>query len=291
MKTRAPLRISFAGGGTDIEPYCSLYGGCVISAAIQIYAEATYPSERKKMTPLEQSIIDHFHCDGISISTHCVAAPMSGLGGSAANFVAGIRAITEMTKQEIAELAFDLERNKLGVLGGKQDQYAAAFGGLNYLTFEKDGRVGGLHIPIPEGLEDLLLLVYLGKRIINGHDIIKDQSSRDNRKNFDIQKAIVQSMHSALGKDDFKLFGLLLEQAWQSKVQFSPYVTSVDINEFHDKCLQNGAIAGKLTGAGGGGYMLLMEWPNKPGELRKYLRSQKIKYLNVKFDTEGVKCL
>ena len=288
--TRAPLRISFAGGGSDIEPYCSEYGGCVMSAAIQMYTYASL-SKKHKQSELEKVITRYSGLPiGYNLEIKQEAEPMSGLGGSASCFVAGIKLLEpEWERKTIAEWAFHLERNVMGVAGGKQDQYMASYGGMNFLKFEHNMVTIYTIVP-PEKLEDLLLLVYLGKRNYAGKDIIKDQMSRDNRENFSIQKRIAYAMRDVLLSNDLPAFGNLIEMAWQSKVKFSPLIATGEIQDFHDNCLNNGAIAGKLTGAGGGGYMLLMEHPGKVGELRKYLNNQRIDYRDVKFDNEGVKC-
>ena len=291
---RAPLRVAFAGGGSDIEPYCSEYGGCVMSAAIQMYARATYfPSYANKTTnqsEIEKTITNCFDAKG-GLKLENEAEPMAGLGGSASCFVAGIKCLKpDMEKKEIAELAFHLERNVMGVAGGKQDQYAASYGGMNFLRFEHRMTVVYPLVP-PEELEKLLVLVYLGKRNYAGKDIIKDQMARDNIENFREQKQIASVMRTALLSNDLLAFGNLIEMAWQSKLKFSPLIATDEIKAFHDNCLKNGAIAGKLTGAGGGGYMVLMENPGRVGELRNYLATQKIDYKDVKFDLEGVKCL
>ena len=284
VNTRAPLRISFAGGGTDISPYCDEYGGCVLSAAIQIYAYANYPTPNRQPSRLELII-----GDGL-LKVTPEALPMSGLGGSASCFVAGIKAVRpDLGSGEIAESAYHLERDVLGVLGGRQDQYASAFGGLNYMEF--GAKVELESLSVPEGLDKLLVLVYLGRRNHDGTDIIKDQMERGNLANFATQKEIVKAMKMAVTSKDLLSFGNLLEMAWESKVRFSPYIATDEIREFHKKALENGAMAGKLTGAGGGGYMLLMQHPEKKGELIHYLISERIDFLNVKFDMEGVKCL
>ena len=279
---RAPLRVSMAGGGTDIEPYCSEYGGCVVAGAIQYYAQAIYPSSPVIVAEMEQVIMDYFHLKEVVKITNG-APQMSGLGGSAACFVVGIKAVRpDMPKDEIAALAFHLERNDMGIKGGKQDQYISAYGGLNYIEFGATVKVESLKIPV--GFEDLLLLVYMGKRKEMGEDIIQDQMQRYHLPAFHRQKAIAYSMKAALSSKDLISFGKLLDEAWRVKVQYSPYISNADINTFYADCLKNGAIGGKLTGAGGGGYMLLMEHPDKAGQLRTYLK----KYESIRFDTAGV---
>jgi len=290
MKAYAPLRISFAGGGTDVEPYCSEYGGAVISAAIKWYAVARYANDHKH-NDLEACIYKDAQLVDKSIKIVAECQPMSGLGGSASCFVAGIKLLNpEADPYTLAKKAFYLERKVLGVTGGSQDQYAAAFGGVNVMTFGKGGRVEMKRIIPPTKLEDLLYLVYLGKRNNAGADIIQDQMKRNNLEAFSIQKQLVDSMRMALERNKLRLFGIFLDMAWISKKQLTPYITSPSIDDFHDKCLKNGAIAGKLTGAGGGGYMLLMEDPEKQGELRRYFNREQIEYRKVEFDLEGARC-
>ena len=288
--TRAPLRVSFAGGGTDIEPYCSEYGGAVLAGAIQIYAQAFYPSQNVIPSEMEREINDCFGLGQVKITNG--APQMSGLGGSASCFVAGIKAVRpDLGKEAIAKLAIHLERRGLGIPGGKQDQYMAAFGGLNYMTFTKD-KVDIESLKIPDGLESLLLLVYMGKRSNEGQYIIKDQmerfKARSNIQAFDVLKSLAGKMRQFILDEDLELFGKHLGYAWNTKKFYSPLITTPKIDAFYDDCQRNGAIGGKLTGAGGGGFMLLMEHPSKQGELRTYLREKNIDYHNIKFDTEGV---
>lgn len=286
MKTKAPLRISFAGGGTDVEPYVSQEGSIIIAAAIKMYVYATFPGNGE--SEIEQVITSELGIpERLSITNE--HPPMSGLGGSASCFVAGIKAVNpELGKEEIAKLAFHLERNVMGVVGGKQDQYMAAYGGLNYLEFNKHTWVEPLEIP--QGLEELLLLVYMGKRNNRGQDIIQDQMHRMNKEAFSKQKEIAKDMKSALESNWVREFGRLLNDAWIWKLQFSPLVASFDIQEFYNQCLDWGAIGGKLTGAGGGGYMLLMEDPSKKNQLRQLLLKHGVDYKTVEFDMEGVSC-
>jgi len=289
MRTRAPLRISFAGGGSDIEPYASEYGGCVLAAAIKYYAQAIYPSEPVVPSEMEQTIIDFYQLPDIVKLTNG-APQQSGLGGSAACFVAAVKAVRPtLHKEEIASAAFHLERNIMGIAGGMQDQYVSARGGLLYLKF--DGRNVDIEkVIIPEGLARTLILVYMGRRVNAGQDIIKDQMNRMQFSVFHKQKAIARGMKECLEKQDLHAFGVLLDEAWQSKMQYSPMIACDKIKDFYHNCRDWGAIGGKLTGAGGGGYMLLMEYPEH-GKLRKNLSDRGIKYLDVSFDTEGVKVL
>jgi D-glycero-alpha-D-manno-heptose-7-phosphate kinase len=291
IKTRAPLRISFAGGGTDIEPYCSEYGGMVLSAAIQKYAYAE-TTRGKAVSGIERTIADCYPEYTLYPHIQCDAPPMSGLGGSAACFVAGIKAMAPgMTPGAIYKLAFHLEREVMVIAGGKQDQMASAFGGFNYMTFGPGKTEKVESLDIPEHLESLLFLVYMGERKNQGADIIKDQMQRGNLDNFEFQKKIVVAMKDALRFKNLRSFGQMILMAWLSKLQYSPYIANTEIKDFNRECLQNGAIGGKLPGAGGGGYMMLMADPDNPDKLPAYLKKKNVKYETVKFDMEGVKCL
>lgn len=283
---RAPLRVSFAGGGTEIEPYLSQYGGAVLNAAIKYYAQAIYPSSEVVPSEMEKVISDFFQCKLVKLTNG--APQMSGLGGSAACFVAGIKAIyPELSKDEIANLAFHLERNVMGVAGGKQDQFASAYGGLLHIEFTAEDTF--VHrLDIPDGFARLFVLVHMGKRDMSGADVIKDQIQRYNVQGFHEQKRIVDEMLIAVEKSDFLTFGKLLDEAWRIKEGLSPLISNDKIKEFYQSALTWGAIGGKITGAGGGGYMLLMEHPEEYGRLRANLSDREIPYLDVYFDTKGV---
>ncbi len=285
---QAPLRISFAGGGTDIEPYVGEYGGCVLASAIKVYAQAIYPSANVMTADMEQTIMDYFELkDAVKITNG--APQMSGLGGSASCFVAGIKAVApHLSKEEVALTAFHLERNILNIAGGKQDQYCASYGGTMLMEF-KNGKTQIERINPPSNLSKLLLLVYMGKRKDMGQDIIKDQMNRDNLLGFHRSKGIARNMKQCLTHNNLIGFGELLNEAWQIKQKYTPMMATGEIIDFCDNCLTWGAIGGKLTGAGGGGFMLLMEHPNKWGQLRTALMDKGIKYHTVEFDTEGVK--
>ena len=291
IKTKAPLRITFAGGGTDIEPYCSEYGGVGLSATIKIYAQAVYPCLHKDESLMEEIIVQYLGHRGM-VQIKNGAPPMSGLGGSAACFVAGIKAVNpDLRKEDIAKLAFHLERNVMEVAGGKQDQYATAYGGLNYMTFDGN-KVDIEKIEPPAGLADSLILVHMGARRLNGADLLLDWLRRLEKKtnimSFHQQKEIAKAMRGCLKQGDLVGLGRLLHRAWEVKQEFSPLIANEKIKEFYNNALGWGAIGGKLTGAGGGGYMLLMEDPNQRGLLRGNLSDREIPYLDVHFDTEGV---
>jgi len=285
---RAPVRICFAGDGTDVEPFCSDEGGYVLSLGIKPYITAMYPSFHPHYSAIEKIIASHFKIkEGISILS---SFPLrTGLGASASCFVAGIKAVSpQLTRDEIVKLAIDLEQNTMMIGGGKQDQYMATYGGFNFMTFSATKSLVET-LSIPDMLQDLLLLVYVGER--TAEDIIEDQRSRlqigENLESFRRLKSIAVEMKDIVSKD-LEGFGVLLHEAWEVKRRLSPLVTNNDIDNLYADCCLNGAIGGKLAGAGGGGYMVLMEHPAQRRRLHHYLQSKAIGYTKVEIDNDGV---
>ncbi|MEM4270859.1 MAG: GHMP kinase [Candidatus Pacearchaeota archaeon] len=196
--------------------------------------------------------------------------PRSGLGSSAAAFVSIISAFNvafgkKLTKHEIAQLAYDIERNKLKIKGGKQDQFASAYGGLNFMKF-KNNSVKVSKVNISKGtlleLEKCLLLVFIGKRKKDGHDIIADQTNslvsgnKQVSNALDSTKQIAIEMYKSLKSGNIEEFGKLLNKAWIEKKKYSPYISNKYIDKIYSAAIDAGAIGGKITGAGGGGHMI-----------------------------------
>jgi D-glycero-alpha-D-manno-heptose-7-phosphate kinase len=206
---------------------------------------------------------------GFDLFLHSNAPPGSGLGSSSTMMVALIGLLKEfnslpLTDYEIAQLAFDVERGDLGLRGGLQDQYAATFGGFNFLEVHGDRVVvNPLRVPTDTvmELEHNLLLAYTG-RTRQGDHIIEDQSQRFQASNEDAtaglraQKQLAVDMKNALLQRRVHEFGDLLHQSWEAKKRLSDRISSADIDEMYDEARKAGAIGGKVTGAGGGGYML-----------------------------------
>lgn len=331
IRSRAPTRISFAGGGTDTPPYCDTQGGCVVSAAINRYAYSTIESRndqeihiesgdflKKVMIPDMDSITYDDELDvlkaavknmnsrrmGLNVFMRTDVPPRSGLGGSAAAFVSLIGSFDHlngktMTNYEIAETALRLEREELRIPGGKQDQYASVFGGLNFIEF-KDGHVRVNPLKMPKDnqleLEKHLLLAYLGDRkVSNGGDIIKDQTRNIQNGNedaisaFNRMKEITIETRNALKSGDLMRFAELLHEGWLSKKKFSNLISNDDINKVYDFARKNGALSGKMTGAGGGGFMLFFCEPNKEHSLAAKLQDIGINPMPFAFDFEGLR--
>jgi D-glycero-alpha-D-manno-heptose-7-phosphate kinase len=297
IRAKAPLRISFAGGGTDVPPYPERNGGCVLSATIDSFAWGSLrprQDESIKLTSadfnllleydtkselrfdgqldLVKAVINHSgakNSGGFEIFLHSDAPPGSGLGSSSALIVALVGLIKEfknvrMTQYEIAESAYRIERVDLGIRGGLQDQYAASFGGFNFMEFYEDRVVVNplrVHPEVLNELEHNLLLCYTGQTRPSDH-IIEDQTRRLESGNEDTvgalaqQKQLAVDMKCALLRHRLNDFGDLLHAAWEAKRKISTKISNPLIEEMYATARKNGALGGKITGAGGGGFIL-----------------------------------
>lgn len=302
MRSRAPVRISFAGGGTDVSPYPEQKGGCVVSATINKYSFTSlritdskliklhsHDSQEIVLQSVEDAVLDgNFDLaktvlremkpqSGVELFFRNDVPPRSGLGSSAAGFVSLLGAYAKafghkFSKHKIAELAYELERNRLRVRGGKQDQFASAYGGVNFIEFKK-GSVKVNPLKLPKGtlneLEKSMVLVFTAKRESHGTDIIADQTKSyvEGRGGvlaaLDAAKQIALEMKSCLKKSDLEGFGKLLHRGWVEKKKYSPLISTPFIDTLYSEALAKGAIGGKITGAGGGGYMLFYCYPDK----------------------------
>lgn len=298
IRARAPLRISFGGGGTDVPPYVDERGGHVLNATINRHAYVTIiPNEGETITlrsldygnevsyhvddslppfdyqmDLAKGVIRRLGIDrerkGFELFTHTDCPPGSGLGASSTMVVALIGAFDRwfrlgLTRYETARLAFEVERTELQIKGGKQDQYAASFGGFNFMEFTgDDALVIPLRMP-PEWISELeysLVLAYTGKSR-NSSDIIEDQirnfrEGEDSRiRAMDETKALATEMKRVLLKGEFRAFGELLHEAWLVKKRMSDKITNPHIEDLYEAARKAGAVGGKISGAGGGGFM------------------------------------
>ncbi len=329
IRAKAPLRISFAGGGTDVPPYPEREGGCVLNATIDNFAwgSLTPRSDGKieiASADLGLSLSYTVHSEmafdgqldlakaailrlgaknsqGFDVFLHTDAPPGSGLGSSSALMVALVGLVKEftnlpLTEYEIAHLAYVIERQDLGIHGGLQDQYAASFGGFNFIEFEKDRViVNPLRISreILNELEHNLLLCYTGTTRRSDH-IIEDQTRR-----FELnedktvtalrqQKQLAMDMKNALLQHRLNDFGDLLHHAWQSKRNLSPKISSGAIDEMYEEARKHGALGGKMTGAGGGGYMLFYCLFDKKHKVAAALRKLGAVVTEFGFDHYGL---
>lgn len=325
IRSRAPLRIGLAGGGTDVDPYASEKGGAVFNTTINKYAYCTIiPNGTNAMSvesvnygmyetylddgplPLDgnmdlvKAVLNHFEIkDGFRMLLQSDSPPGSGLGGSSTVIVAAIAAVAEwtgekMTNSELAHLAYKLEREDIGLKGGKQDQYAAVFGGFNLMKFREDG-VDVNRVKIKENILNELqyrsILCYTGKTRESAN-IIDSQMKRfkrgDNELALDMTKEMAFDMATALEKGDIEETGRLLDLGWSYKKQFSDKITNPEIDNLYNAAKELGAIGGKVSGAGGGGFMFFICDYDK-----KYVVSEKLTKLGATvtdfmFEPEGV---
>ena len=296
-RAKAPLRVSFAGGGTDVPPFPEREGGLVLSASINRYAygalsprsdgsirvesvdygmEVTYEADDPllfdgKLDLVKAAVrkIGHGEQSGYDLFLHANAPPGSGLGSSSAVMVTLIGLLTgfhrlPVTDYEIAELAYALEREDLGIKGGLQDQYASTFGGFNFIEFGADHVIVNPLRIAPDVIHELehnMLLAYTG-RTRQGDHIIDDPTKRFEGgdsgalEGMRMQKDLAVEMKNALLRRRLDEFGELLGTAWGFKKQMSPRISTDFIDEAYDEAIKHGALGGKVTGAGGGGYML-----------------------------------
>jgi len=296
VRAKAPLRISFAGGGTDVPPFSDTEGGVVLSATINRFAYGSLSPRADDRVSIEsvdfgmsldfpvteEPVLDgkldlvkaairrlrRGDLGGYDLVLRSNTPPGSGLGSSSTMMVALVGILREFYRlpldpYEIAELAHEIERKDLKIQGGLQDHYAAAFGGFNFIEFGERVIVNPLRIPeatINE-LEVSLLLCFTGVTRESAN-IIADQTGRvvnaeeGTLAGLRAQKHLAVAMKSALLRGKLGEFGELLGEAWRQKQKLSPLIATPRIREAFEVGLENGAISGKVTGAGGGGYIL-----------------------------------
>jgi D-glycero-alpha-D-manno-heptose-7-phosphate kinase len=297
IRSRSPLRISFAGGGTDIEPYLSEKGGVVLSTTINRYSFGTLiprTDQEIQVESLDVKLFARFMASqkldfdgqldlvkavlrkfegwkqGFSLFLHSDTPPGSGLGSSSTMVVTILGLFRQWlnlpwSHYDIANLAYEIERMDLGIRGGKQDQYAAVFGGFNFIEFYHDGTiVNPLRISnsILNELEYHLLLCYTGKTRLSANIIASQVDGYIKKKEsslhaLDELKAITISMKNSLLQGKLNLFGDLLHEAWIQKKQLAGAITNEKIDTLYHLAISKGALGGKILGAGGGGYLLL----------------------------------
>ena len=296
IRSRAPLRISFSGGGTDVPPYPEERGGCVLSATIDKFCYSTIaPKEDRsiRLQSLDYDIVAKYRAeerlpydgqldlikaafnvmgisDGLELFIHSDAPPGTGLGSSSTLVVSLVGAIAawkglELSQYEIADLAYRIEREELKIVGGLQDQFAATFGGFNFIEFHKDQTVVHPLRIKKEILHELrynLLLCYTGVIRLSGGIVEQQRRSYvaglpSVVEALDHVKSLTLELKNALLLNRLGDFGALLHEAWEHKKKLDPNITNSRIDALYDAARSQGAIGGKILGAGGGGYLLL----------------------------------
>lgn len=334
IRAKAPLRLGLAGGGTDVPPYCDQYGGYVLNATIDMYAYCTIKTtDDCKISFYAADIDEYFESpsesmldiDGalrlhkgvynrvmqmidakrlsFKMTTYSDAPPGSGLGSSSTMVVAMLKAFQEwldlpLGEYDLARLAYEIERIDIGLSGGKQDQYAATFGGVNFMEFYAKDHVivNPLRIKnwIMDELQSSLILYYTGtsrdsEKIID--DQIRSISNNDNQsiEGMHELKMATKKMKEALLKGDFEVFAECLNKGWESKKKTSSSISNTEIDKIYNYIMQNGGRAAKISGAGGGGFMMIICDPTKKYSLVKSLQQMKGFVMPATFTQSGTK--
>ncbi|MGD9657855.1 MAG: hypothetical protein AB7U61_09500 [Methylocystis sp.] len=319
IRARAPLRLGLAGGGTDLSPYCQLHGGAVLNVTIDRHAYAFISSRsdgRTCFAALDMGVEEIFDVENscsapttlllhqgvyrricrdylggeypaLSIQTTVDAPAGSGLGSSSALMVALVEAFRAryelpLGRYEIAHLAWEIERVDLGLAGGRQDQYAAAFGGVNFVEFLSNDRVivNPLRL-VPGALEEIessIVICFTGQSR-SSHDIIVQQTNGVVSADADAMEAMHQlkadaiEMKLAFVHGDMPRMAEVMRRSWIAKRATAKGVSNAAIDNFHALAAENGALAGKISGAGGGGFMMFFVRPEDRQKLVIALRA------------------
>lgn len=324
IRSRAPLRISFAGGGTDIKNYFESYEGAVISSTIGRYAYTTLsPKEGRGINIKEEdfgidysvstgdlsdengsgffnAIIKHFSPEqGFDLITHSDTRYGSGLGSSSAMMVSVVGAFNkwlnlQLNEYDVADTAYKIERDDLRISGGMQDQYAASFGGFNYIEFKK-GKVIVNRMKLKRSviydLQFRLLMVNLGGNRFSGNIIdkqIENLSHEETLEHYKRMKEIAYEIKNVLYTEDLDGMGPLLTEEWEHKRQVSQNISNKEIEKFFKFAKRSGALGYKLLGAGGGGYALLLTDEKNRHNLIKSLNENDFQVNNVEFIPTGL---
>lgn len=326
----SPVRISFAGGGTDMPEYYEKFGGNVISSAINQFTytiihprddnsfQAFSPDFQKHYKPtafnkisiedgneIAASVIKYFqYKKGLNIMLFSDVTAGSGLGASSSLAVNLVNILAHLkkenwTKQKIAETAFYVGRKILHWPIGKQDEYISAFGGLNFIKFSKK-KISVIPIKMKSSsvneLQKNLLLFSLGYTR-NNTKILTNQINHINKKNnltlnsLSNVKLLAKEMYYSLKNSNLTTFGELLNKGWNEKKKFTSGITNSKIDKIYEKAIACGAIGGKLTGAGGGGHMLFYCEPRNQKSVVKKMTDLGLKQVNFRFYHHGPKII
>lgn len=332
VRSKAPLRLGFAGGGTDLPDYSEEYGGAVLNVTINKYAHCTieqtnngkvvfeavdlneiFESEVKPFYEIDNNMMlfkgvynrivrDFLHNEGISIraTTNSDAPAGSGLGTSSTMVVAIIKAFVKLLnlrldEYEIARLAYEIERSDLHLSGGKQDQYAAAFGGFNFIEFLPQNRVMVNALKLNDyffqELQESIVIYFTGQSR-SSSKIIEEQIQNTHLKKgslnamHEVKKVAYEMKDAILSSNIDKLSSLFIE-GWEAKKKTSSSITNKYIEKIYDVAMSFGAKAGKISGAGGGGFMMFICEPTKKLALMNKLNEYGGEASQIEFTNAG----
>jgi len=339
IRARAPLRLGLGGGGTDVSPYCDLYGGLTLNATIDKYAYTVIEPRpdgtrvrfvaADKQESWEGAASPELALDGVLelhkgvynrivrdfnggrplhliMTTHCDAPPGSGLGSSSTLVVSMIKAFVEwlnlpLGEYDIARLAYEIERLDVGLSGGRQDQYAATFGGFNFMEFYPGERVVVNPLRIKNWILSELeasLLLYFGGVSRDSARIIDEQSDNVKRNEataieaMHALKAEAVAMKENLLRGDFVGLVESVQAGWAAKKKMARSISNPQIDEVYELASKAGMLAGKISGAGGGGFMMLLVDPVRRMDVVRVLeqtRGQVVTCHFTKYGTQGWK--
>lgn len=289
ITSRAPVRIDFAGGWTDVDIFAKGAGGAVLNATIDKYVTGR----------LELRDFAEDGDEGITVSYNSELPAGSGLGTSSALNVVWLSLVKSQVKsveerKQIAELAYELERI-LGILGGKQDQYASALGGFNLMLFNDDVQVEHLDIAphVISEMEERMILCYTGKPRLSGniHEKVWGAYRRGNPETvnalYNLRNVAIR-MKTVLLDGDLKEFADLLNQNWKHQKQLDPSITNEQIEELFKNAFDAGAVAGKACGAGGGGCVLFFADKGKRDQVAEVVEKLGSRVIPFKFEFKGL---
>lgn len=316
IMVKTPLRVSFCGGGSDLESFYSKHSGCVLNAGLNRYVYLSiHPSFDKEKTILKYSKIEEvrdvrkiehrifrqtlldFGISGVEIDSQADVPGGTGLGSSSSFTVGLLHLLYAYTgkyvsKERLAEEACEMEIEKLGEPVGKQDQYAAAYGGLRFYSFEKDGSVIVEQVVLSKAklreMENNLLMFYTGG-VRSASSILQEQ-----RKNItsgmqeENQLKICEQarkLKEEFQRGEIDSLGYRLDECWKLKRSLASGITNPMIDEYYEKAKVAGAMGGKLLGAGGGGFLLFYVRPEKQAAVRSALSD--LKFIRFGFDMQG----
>lgn len=321
--TRSPLRITLGGGGTDLPSYYKEHQGFVIAAAIDKYVYITLHKtfgddlivkyselERVKLAsqlkhPIIREAFDLVSLDGryLEMSSMADIPAGTGLGSSGSFTTALVKALHTYKKslihpEQLAEQACQIEIDRLGEPVGKQDQYIAAYGGVTCFQFERNGRVKARPLALTaetlHSLEDNLIMFFTGYSR-NASSILREQDDKTKR----CEQAMVENLHevkalglrsqAALEAGDLRLFAALMLEHWQHKKLRSGRMSNPHVDQWYELAMKNGALGGKLIGAGGGGF--LMFYAENKTRLRHAMLSAGLEEVRFRFEFEGTKVI
>ncbi|MCH8330028.1 MAG: dehydrogenase [Bacteroidetes bacterium] len=333
IRSRAPLRLGLAGGGTDVSPYSDEHGGAILNATISLYAYTTieprddgkivlHSLDHDELIELDSStsleidgkldllkgvynhVIANFGLEPVSftLSTYVDAPPGSGLGSSSTLVVTILGAFVEwlnlpLSEYDIAQAAYNIERVELKMAGGKQDQYAATFGGFNFMEFYDNDKVIVNPLRIKQEyineLEHNLLLYYTSTSRLSSSIIERQTENIKKKKEGSIEamhklKEQAVMMKEAVLKGELGKIGEILDFGWQHKKNLTNEVSNKDIDDLYSKALDAGSSGGKISGAGGGGFMMFYCPANNRHKVIQALNGSEGEFKPYQFTKNGL---